>query len=54
MLNEYVGWESFEDPLMTETLLGGESFSGVPLEALRNETYERIIRHIPQLHHNVL
>ena len=54
MLNEYIGGESLEDPLVAESLLRRESPRGVPLEALSDETHEGVVRHVPQLDHYVL
>ena len=54
MLNEDIGGETLEDPLVAESLLGCEPLGGVPLEALGDEAHKRVVRHIPQLHHDVL
>jgi hypothetical protein len=54
MLNEYIGGESLEDPLVAESLLGRESPRGVPLEALSDETHEGVVGDISQLNHDIL
>lgn len=54
VLQKYVRRESFKDPLVPEALLWCEPLGRVPLEALRNEVHERVVRHVPQLHHYIL
>ena len=54
MLNEHIRRETLEDPFVFESLLGGQAFSRVPLQALRYEVHKRVIRDISQLYHDVL
>ena len=53
MLNEDVCGEALKNPLVSETLLRGQSLGGIPFEALRDETHKGVVRDISQLDHDI-
>ena len=54
MLYQDIRREALQNPLMSQSLLRSEPPLRIPLEAPRNKAHEGVIRHIPQLNHDVL
>ena len=53
IVQDYVGREAFDDPLMLEAFVGREAFLWVPLEASTDEIHKRLVWHLSEFVHDV-